>query len=100
MTLQAKILMDQLATSFPIHPPPTKPPIMEETMKICEEMERRSEEQIKETTKIIEEPKDSDLKDNYEHVEGGLKIDLDEVASDEEGHETHKDVNKSKFDTL
>lgn len=38
------------------------------------------------TTAIVEEPEDSNHDDYHEHVDDGLRIvDLDEVASDEEG---------------
>lgn len=47
---------------------------------------------------VIKEPKYSDHDDQYEHVEEGLRIDLDEVVSDEEGKQVPKDGKMSGFD--
>lgn len=97
---QVKLLMTQIVLALSILPPPIEPPKMEATMQICEEMERLSGEQSKETmVDVIDEPEDSNYDDYYENVEEGLRIDLDEVALDEEGKKMLKDGEVNRFDT-
>lgn len=55
-------------------------------MKIFEEMERQSVEHPKESTKdMTKESEDSDRDDYFEHPEGGLRVNTNKLASNEEG---------------
>lgn len=57
-------------------------------MQISEEMEKHQRESIK---GIVEEPKDPFKDDYFEHLEGGLNINLDKMAFDEEKSHSSKE---------
>lgn len=95
---QVKIIMDQLDITMPVSPPPTKPLKMEATMQIYKEMEMISIKNPKEIVEdIVEEPKELDREDYFKYLEGGIRVDLDEVASNEEGQQKPEGGDASKF---
>lgn len=76
-----QVMKAQIIVGLPVPPPPTKPPKMEVTMQISKEMEKQQKEASK---GIVEEPKDPFKEKYFEHLEGGLNVNVDEVAIDEE----------------
>lgn len=96
---KVQTLMAQLAVTFPLPPPPTKPQKMEVTMQIFEVMERLSAKQPKEDVKdIAEELEDSNWDEYFKHLEGELRMNIDKVALDEEAQQTLEDEVIDKLD--
>lgn len=62
------------------------------TMQISEEMEKGQREATK---RIVEEPEDPFRDDYFVHLEGGLNINLDRVASNEEKSHSSEEDNEA-----
>lgn len=72
---------------------------MKATILISEEMERLSAKQPKEATKdIAKESKYLDRDSKFEHPEGRVSVNIDKVASDEEGKQMPEWEGANKLD--